>query len=152
MTNYDFSTKDLIDTLSFSTAKHNRDGYMRFIHNGRTYIKEGTYQIVTVVANIYKVYDVEKKKNVKVMLAGISKQSTNDRKHDKHFAESVAATYAQVSPAIVMEVPNNYTKRWFDNFMYHYVSAMDLKFVKTAAELSSEQNDDRNGVKFEFDR
>ena len=151
MQNLDFSTKELIDSFVYSNAKEDRRATTCFRHNGRIYEKFGTLQIVTVVANIYKVHDTEQNKSVNVMLAGIAKQSTYEKEHNKQMAESLAAERAQSNPAIVMIVPECYTKRWFEIFMYDYVHHMNLKFMKTAAEIKAGNVDDRNNIKFDFE-
>lgn len=154
MTNLDFSTKELIDSFAYSTAKFNRERVRTFRHKGRWYTKYGTEQIVTAVGNIFKVKNTETNKSVNVLMVGISKQSTYERVHDKRLAESTAAERSLTDPQIVMIIPDNYDYKFFRNLMSNYVDYMHLQLMKTNDEIKSKYVDalcecDRNNINFE---
>ena len=154
MTNLDFSTKELVDSFAYSTANFNRERVKTFRHHGRWYSKYGTEQVVTAVGNIFKVKNTSTGKHVKVLMVGISKQSTYERVNDRRIGESVAAERSFMDPQIVMIVPDEYDYGFFRSLMSNYIDYMRLQFMKTNDEIKMKNVDtllcdDRDNINFD---
>jgi len=95
ITNKDFTSKELVKTLSYCTAKCDRQVYADVIVNGRKYLKCGTLQAVTVVCDVYKIEN--NKTNMVEYWAcfGISKQHPKDLQINKELAYETAKKSAE---------------------------------------------------------
>lgn len=128
-------SKKLIDTFSFSTINTDRRGEMLVRIYGRNFIKLGIYQAVTLVGDLYEVYDPDVKHDRRLLLVGVSKQHPRDIKADKELAYELAHERAFTDPQIIMEVGPNFCSHDFRHLAHTYVDSLDLKFVKTREEI-----------------
>ena len=128
-------TKDFIETFSYSTMNHNREGEMFVRIDGRDYIKFGTYQAVTLVGNLYEVYDADVKRNKTVLYVGVTRQHPCDTVSNKEVAYEEAMLKALMEPQMVIEVGPKFRKSDFLNFAKAYIRTMKLKFLKTNQEI-----------------
>lgn len=128
-------TKELIETFSYSTMNHNREGEMFVRIDGRDYLKFGTYQAVTLVGNLYDVYDADVKSNKTVLYVGVSRQHPCDTTSKKEVAYEEAQLKALLEPCMIIEVGKKFRKSDFINFAKAYIRTMKLKFVKTRQEI-----------------
>ncbi len=138
--NFDFSTKELVESLSYTTSTKDRQAEVEVVIDGRKYIKQGTLQAVTVVGNIYKDH-----KDNKIIMVGISKQHPDDLKCDKHIGYEEANLRALENPDIIIyNVPKYVTIFNFEMMMSWYVDMMDLKFVRTKQEIEKNMSEKNN--------
>lgn len=131
-------TKELIDTFSFTTMNHNREGEMLVRILGRDYYKFGTYQAVTLVGNLYDVYDADVKHNKTVLFVGVSRQHPRDSFIDKETGYEEANLKSLLEPQMIIEVGEKFGQSDFINFAKAYIRTLKLKFVKTRAEIEDE--------------
>jgi len=131
-------TKDFIKTFSYTTASSNREGSAIVKINGRTYVKFGTFQAVTLVGNLYEVYDADVKRLKKVLLVGVSRQHPCDRKIDKELGYEVAHLNALTNPQMVIEVGSEFTNYNFKVFAKNYIDTLKLEFIKTNQEIEED--------------
>lgn len=130
MKQFDFSTKELVETLSYTTVTKDRQACTDVTINGRQYTKYGTLQAVTVVGNLYKDF-----RGNKILIVGVSKQHPNDQKCNKQLAYEVAQAHALFNPDIVFNtVPEYLTLFNFSKMMEWFVDGMDLEFIRTSEE------------------
>lgn len=131
MKNFDYLTKELINTLSFTTMSQNREAYSDVYINGRNYAMFGTLQAITFVGLVY-----EDTFGNKVMHVGIAKQHPNDSKCDKKLAYENATLKAMNNPDIVFNtVPENVTMFNFRQMMSGFYDGMDVQFLRTKKEI-----------------
>lgn len=135
ITNKDFDSKELVKTLAYSTCKNDRSAYSNVVVNGRNYIKVGTLQAVTVVCDVYKLFN--KKSNMTEYWAcfGMSKQHPTDIQVNKEVAYEVAHTNAQINPFCVIQVNKKFGQHTFMDMIRPYIMDMDLEYVKTREEI-----------------
>jgi len=137
MKNFDFLTKELIDSFSYTTVTKNREAYSDVIIDGRQYTKWGTLQAVTIVGNLY-----EDCFGNRILMCGVSKQHPCDTKCDKQLAYEVAQAHALFCPDLVVNsVPEYLNKFNFAQMMSWYVDAMKLDFTKTRKEIEKTGDD-----------
>lgn len=152
--NNDFLFKELVNTFAYTTATQNRDVCTDVSINGRRYTKYGTLQAVTFVGKLYKVGTPsegywprengrpEVKHNEKfVLFIGMSKQHPCDNKINKQLGYEIAETNALSNPQMIIEVQRGFNNRRFDNIVEHYLSEMNLEFIKTREEIIAEGKD-----------
>lgn len=131
MKNFDYSTKTLVKSFSYSTIGEDRNAYTNVMIDGRNYIKHGILQAVTVVGNLYEDSDGNR-----VLLCGIAKQHPCDTKCNKEIALEVAQAHAMFNPDIVINtVPKYVTDVNFRNMISWYIDGMELEFIKTRQEI-----------------
>lgn len=131
MKNFDYLTKELIDTLSFTTISQDREAYSDVTINGRNYAMFGTLQAITFIGLIY----VDTFGN-KIMHVGISKQHPNDSKCDKKLAYETATFKAMNNPDIVFNtIPENITMFNFRQMMLGFYDGMEVQFLRTKKEI-----------------
>lgn len=133
MKNFDFLTKELVESLSYTTITKNRNAYTNVVIDGRTYTKYGTLQAVTIVGNLYKdAFDN------KILMVGIAKQHPNDSKCNKQVAYEAAQAHALFNPDVIFNtVPDHLTLFNFSKMMEWYVDGMELEFIKTKQEIEN---------------
>ena len=139
-TQFDFLTKELVDSFSYTTITKNRNAYSDVNIDGRTYRKYGTLQAVTIVGNLYKdCFGNE------IMTIGISRQNPCDSKCNKNIAYECAQMKALTDPDIVINnVPTYVTKFNFAQMMSWYVDMMNLEYLKTRQEIKNEGKNPKN--------
>ena len=131
MENFDFLTKELIDSFSYTTITKNRDAYTDVIIDGRQYTKYGTLQAVTIVGNLYEDHNGNR-----IIACGIAKQHPCDTKCNKQMAYEVAQAHALLNPDIIINTVPEYLNQFnFAQMMSWYVDGMKLDFVKTRKEI-----------------
>ena len=131
MKKFDFLTKELIDTFSYTTITKNRNVYSDVIINGRQYTKYGSLQAVTIVGNLY-----EDCYGNRIIVCGVAKQHPCDTKCEKQLAYEVAQAHALFCPDFVINTVPEYVNNFnFGNMMSWYVDAMDLDYMKTRKEI-----------------
>lgn len=131
-------TKELIETFSYSSMNHNREGEMFVRIDGRDYIKFGTYQAVTLVGNLYEVYDADVKSNKTVLFVGVSRQHPCDTTANKEVAYEEAHLKALLEPCMIIEVGPKFRKSDFLNFAKSYIRTLKLRFIKTKQEMMND--------------
>lgn len=131
----DFKFKELVKTLSYTTASQNREAYSNEVINGRNYIKTGTLQAVTVVCNIYKIYNSESNMTEYWAHMGLSKQHPTDIMVNKELGYEVANRNALDNPFCVIQVNKSFGEYTFRDMIRPYIDDMDLEYVKTAEEI-----------------
>jgi hypothetical protein len=137
MKQFDYSTKELVNSLSFTTTTKNRESYTEVVIDGRSYIKCGTLQAITMVGNIWRDNDGNT-----IMHVGISRQNPNDTKVNKQFGYEIAQLRALGSPDIIINsVPENINNFNFSQMMSWYYDAMKLEFIKTKQEIKNNSDD-----------
>jgi hypothetical protein len=136
----DFLRKDLVRTFAYTTMNEYRGMERQVVVNGRTYVKLGQAQAVTLVGNLYKCWDPIVESYKYMLMVGVAKQHPCDLKITKQEGYAVANEHAYVSPAIVMEVDKDFNKEKFNLLAMCYIEMMHLNFVKTPKEIASEKN------------
>ena len=132
MTKFNFNSKNLIKTFSFTSATQNRQQWIYYKHLGRSYAKYGTVQAVTFVGNLY-----EDDNHNRILMIGISRQHPNDHQCNKEIGYESAMMKAMTNPDIIMNtVPKFITKYNFNRMCEWYLDGMDLEFIKTSQEKS----------------
>lgn len=131
----DFKNKELVKTLSYTTASQNREAYSNEVINGRNYIKTGTLQAVTVVCNVYKIFNSETKLTEYWAHVGMSKQHPTDIMVNKQLGYEIANMNALENPFCIMQVNKHFGENTFRDMMRAYINDMDLEYVKTAEEI-----------------
>ena len=133
MGKFDFLTKTLVDSFSYTTTTQNRESCASVNIEGRRYVKFGVLQAVTIVGNLYEDHNGNR-----ILTCGISKQHPCDTKCDKEKGYEIAALNAMSNPDIIFNtVPKYLDKDVFYNMMDLYVNSMDLEFIKTTKELEA---------------
>lgn len=132
--NNDFLGKELVKTLSYSTAGQERLAYSNVVINGRKYIKMGTLQAVTVVCNIYKLYNSNNGMVEYWAHFGLSKQHPDDIMVNKELGYEVAQYNAMNNPFCILKVNKQFGEHTFRDMIRPYIDDMDLEFVKTSEE------------------
>ena len=128
-------TKDFVDTYSLSTIGEDRFGMRNVKINGREYYKTGYFQAVTVVGNVFDVYDLSVKQNKRVLFVGVSRQHPCDYEVSKQAAYEAANLRAWSDPTMVIEIGPNFNKNAFVAIARAYLNTLKLEFVKTREEL-----------------
>lgn len=133
MKKFDFLTKTLINSFSYTTITKDRETYTDVNINGRRYTKWGTLQAVTIVGNLYK--DCY---GNRVLVCGVSRQHPNDAKCNKQASYEAAQYIALTNPDIVINnVPEYLNDVNFGKMMSWYVAAMKLEFIRTNKEIKN---------------
>lgn len=136
----DFLRKDLIRTFSYTNINEYRCMEKQVVVNGRTYVKLGQSQAVTMVGNLYKCWDPIVKSYKYVLMVGVAKQHPRDLKITKQEGYSIANEKAYASPSIVMEVTKDFGKEQFKYLAMCYGEILPLEMVKTSKEIEAEKN------------
>ena len=131
-------TKDFVRSYSYSTINTDRRGVKEVKIKGRQFYKLGTYQAVTLVGDLWDVYDVDVKRNRKMLFVGVAKQHPRDLGVDKEVAYETAHLNALESPVMIIEVGPNFSNHDFRHFASSYVKTLKLSFVKTRQEIDEE--------------
>ena len=130
MKKFNFDTKELVETLSYTTATSNRQRFADCIINGRRYRKYGDVQALTLVGNLYKDHEGNK-----CLMVGMSKQHPNDNKCNKEIAYEEANKRSLENPDIIFyTVPERLTLFNFRKMMEWYIDGIDVQFIKTKEE------------------
>lgn len=133
--NKDFLRKECVKTFSFTTANKNRSQMTETVINGRKYLKMGDAQAVTVVGNMYKIFNNETGKLEYWLYAGMSKQNPVDRKNDKEIGYEEAQINALNNPFWTMKVTKEFGERTFRYMMTSYINNLKLDYVLTNEEI-----------------
>ncbi len=136
----DFLRKDLVRTFAYTTMNEYRGMERQVVVNGRTYVKLGQAQAVTLVGNLYKCWDPIVKSYKYVLMVGVAKQHPCDLKITKQEGYAIANENAYASPSIVMEVAKDFNREKFEYISMCYIELMHLSFVKTKKEIDAEKN------------
>jgi len=137
MKKFDFLTKTLVNSFSYTTITKDRDAYSDVNIDGRQYTKYGTLQAVTVVGNLYEDHNGNR-----ILMCGVSKQHPCDTKCDKQIAYEVATLRAMSNPDIVINTVPEYVNKFnFAQMVSWYVDAMKLDFIKTRQEIEKSGDD-----------
>ena len=136
----DFLNKELVKSLSYTTATQDREAYCNVVINGRNYIKTGTLQAVTVVCNVYKIYNSKTKNYEYWAHFGMSRQHPNDSNVNKELGYEIAQNQLLNDPFWIMKVEKDFNEHAFRDMARVYVDNMNLEFIKTHAEIKNTQN------------
>ena len=134
--------KDLIRTFSYTNMNDYRGMETKVVVNGRTYVKLGQAQAVTMVGNLYKCWDPSVESYKYMLMVGVAKQHPCDLKITKQEGYAIANENAYASPSIVMEVTKDFDKEKFIYTAMCYIELMHLSFVKTKKEIDAQKNPD----------
>ena len=130
-TKFDFSTKELIQSFSYSTMTRARFKSQCVKIAGRDYIKYGDEQAITFVGNLYQDHNYNR-----ILCIGVARQHPYDVKCDKQLAYETAAMKAMTDPDIVMyTAPKKITRYNFNRMMEWYKDMFDLDMIKTKQEI-----------------
>lgn len=133
----DFLSKELVKTLSYTTASQNREAYASEVINGRNYIKIGTLQAVTVVCNIYKIHNTKTGLFEYWAHFGMAKQHPSDIMVNKELGYEIANMNSINDPFCIMKVNKRFGENTFRDIIRLYIDDMDLEFIKTSNELKT---------------
>ena len=137
MKKFDFLTKTLVDSFSYTTATKDREAYANVNIDGRQYTKWGTLQAVTIVGNIYEDHNGNR-----ILMCGVAKQHPNDAKCNKQMAYEAAQAHALFEPDFVINTVPEYVNEFnFSQMVSWYVDAMKLEFIKTRQEIKNGGDD-----------
>lgn len=137
MTNFDFATKELVKSFSYTTINQDREACTDVNIDGRWYTKHGTLQAVTVVGNLYK-----DENGNKTLHCGVTRQHPCDSRIDKQLAYEQAQQKAFMNPDIIINtVPECLTKYNFNRMIEWYIDMIELQFVKTRKEIENNGQD-----------
>ena len=140
MKKFDYLTKELVNSFSFTTITKDREACADVMINGRTYTKWGKLQAVTMVGNVWK----DTFGNT-IMHVGIARQNPKDTIIDKQTSYEVAQNRSMNNPDIVINlVPENLNEFNFGQMMSWYCDAMKLQFVKTKEEIQLVDDNPKN--------
>ena len=131
-------TKDFVKNFSYTTINTDRSGVKDVRIDGRQYCKFGIYQAVTLVGDLWDVYDGDVKRNRRMLFVGVAKQHPRDLGVNKELSYEVAHLNALENPTIVMEVGPNFCGHDFRHLASMYVDTLNLQFVKTRDEIDME--------------
>lgn len=133
MKKFDYLSKELVKTLSFTTTTQNRESFSEVNIDGRRYIKTGTLQAITFIGLVY-----EDAFGKKIMHVGISKQHPNDSKCDKQIAYENAYLKCLNNPDIIFNTIPEYIDMFnFRKMMQWYYDGMNLEYIRTKEEIQS---------------
>jgi len=131
MKKFDYLTKELVNSFSFTTITKDREACADVMINGRTYTKWGKLQAVTMVGNVWR----DTFGNT-VMHVGIARQNPKDTLINKQISYEVAQDRSMNNPDIVINLVPEYLNEFnFGQMMSWYCDAMKLQFVKTKEEI-----------------
>ena len=133
MKKFDFSTKEFIESFSYTTTTQDRNSFKNITINGRSYTKWGTLQAVTIVGDLFK-----DNNGNRILMIGISKQNPCDSKCNKQLAYEEAELKAFMNPDMIIDAPENITFFNFSKMMSWYVDMMELKLIKTRQEIEND--------------
>lgn len=139
MERFDFLRKELVRTYNYSTANFDRSGYIDYVENGRKYTKYGTWQAITYIGLLYKVYDTKQKMYKYVLHVGMSKQHPNDTRTNKDIAYEIAYENALIEPTITITWDQKPTSYDCMNIITSHLSNVKLKMMKTKEEIKLEK-------------
>lgn len=131
-------TKEFVNNFSYTTINTDRSGVKDVRIDGRQYCKFGIYQAVTLVGDLWDIYDGDVKRNRRMLFVGVAKQHPRDLGVDKELSYEVAHLNSLENPVIVMEVGPNFCGHDFRHLASLYVDTLDLQFVKTRKEIEFE--------------
>ncbi len=127
--------KELVKTLSYTTSNQPRNVYSNVVINGRNYLKGGVLQSVTVVCNVYKIYNSESKTSEYWAYFGMSKQHPCDTRINKELGYEIANENANINPFCILKVNKRFGENTFRDMIRPYVDDMDLEYIKTKEEI-----------------
>ena len=136
MEKFDFLRKELVRTFSYSTINEDRFGYINYEENGRKYTKYGTWQAVTYIGLLYKVFDKKSKVYKYIYHVGMTKQHPCDIQVDKQLAYETAYTNALMEPNITITWDQKPSTVECMNIIRYHMCNLRLRFVKTKAEIT----------------
>lgn len=135
----DFLTKDLVRTFSYTTMNECRGIERQMVVNGRTYVKFGQAQAVTLVGNLYKCWDPIVESYKYMLMVGVAKQHPCDLNITKREGYAIANENAHISPSMIVEVNKDFNKEKFQFLSMCYIETMHLNMVKTKQEILFEK-------------
>jgi len=143
MKKFDYLTKELVNSFSFTTITKNRESCAEVMINGRTYTKWGKLQAITMVGNVWR----DTYGNT-IMHVGIARQNPKDTIIDKQTSYEVAQNRSMNNPDIVINsVPEYLNEFNFGKMMMWYHDAMNLEFVKTKKEIELSGDNPKNYIR-----
>ena len=137
MKKFDFLTKTLVDSFSYTTSTQDRETYTEERINGRKVLKFGTLQAVTIVGNLY-----EDCYGNRILMCRVCKQHPCDSTCNKQLAYQTAQPQALFKPDIVINtVPKYMNNINFGKMVEWYVDGMALCFLKPTQEIINSGDD-----------
>jgi len=131
-------TKEFVKNFSYTTINTDRSGVKDVRIDGRQYCKFGIYQAVTLVGDLWDVYDGDVKRNRRMLFVGVAKQHPRDLGVDKELSYEVAHLNSLENPIMILEVGPNFCGHDFRHLASMYVDTLNLQFVKTRDEIEME--------------
>lgn len=135
MERFDFLRKELVRTFSYSTINDDRSGCIDFEKDGRKYTKYGTWQAITYIGLLYKVFDKQAKMYKYIYHVGVTKQHPCDIQVNKQLAYETAYMNALTEPAITFVWDQKPTLRECMYLIMCHLYNIKLRFIKTSAEI-----------------
>jgi hypothetical protein len=130
----DYNTKELIRTYHYNTAKEDRYYVKREVINGRTYDKYGVATVISMVVDLWKVYDPSVKLYKFVYVGGVSRQHPNDSQIDLEVGYELAHENAFVNPVFKMEFNAPIETNLVVTMMENYICGLPIEFIRTREE------------------
>ena len=131
-------TKEFVKNFSYTTINTDRSGVKDVRIDGRQYCKFGIYQAVTLVGDLWDVYDGDVKRNRRMLFVGVAKQHPRDLGVDKELSYEVAHLNSLENPIMILEVGPNFCGHDFRHLASMFVDTLNLQFVKTRDEIEME--------------
>lgn len=137
MENLDFLRKDLIKTFNYTTTSKDRSGYVEYNENGRKYRKYGTWQAITYIGLLYKVYDTGKGIYRYIYHVGYTKQHPCDLKNNKELSYENAYISALTEPVVTVTFDQKPSSYECMNVIYVHMNNVRLRLLKTPEEINN---------------
>lgn len=131
-------TKEFVKNFSYTTINTDRSGVKELRIDGRQYCKFGIYQAVTLVGDLWDVYDGDVKRNRRMLFVGVAKQHPRDLNLNKELSYEIAHLNSLENPIMIIEVGPDFCGHDFRHLASVYVDTLNLSFVKTRAEIDTE--------------
>lgn len=137
----DWLTKELVGVYYSTNINDDRKCTKSVRINGRLYDKHGINCATTAIALVYKVNDPCINHNKYVLLLGVARQSPYDTVLDKELGFEIAMENAMLDPVMKVEYSSPIDVHVIKRLLTSYVSGLEVKFVKTRAEILEEKKD-----------
>lgn len=135
---FDWLTKELIDSGSWTNSKESRHDIKEERINGRLYAKFGINCATTITYFVYKAYDPSSKTFKYAYTIGVARQNPGDTVLDTETGIEIAAKRAMIDPSMVLVFDHQISKYQLYKLIESYVESLPIKFVKTKKELMND--------------
>ena len=133
--------KEFVCEYTFSDTNKDRFYTKDVVINGRTYTKYGTATATTVVCLQYKITDPSTNRSEYLTLMGVARQNPGDNAVNEQLGYEIATENALMSPVATFVTPTEMSRCSAKAFVYNYIKALPVQFIKTRQELQNEGKD-----------